>query len=428
MLRSLLGTSVLVALATMASPVAASATTFAPPVLVSSTQAARETSLAMDPQDPRQMFLCDPSGVPDTSDNQSYFHATKDAGQTWSFMRVEGGNTDLRNDAFEGGDCDVAYDAAGTMYSADTWLGSLSVGHSTDGGKTWDGTPLAAEVPVVDRPWLVGGRAGSVHFTYQDVQFGMPSAIWYVHSGDYGKTFSVPVPVTTATLDGAFSWEGNLVVSPDEQDMYLVYNRRQNGVVSTGSAAEIVSVAASHDGGQTWSSHVVANVPASASYLYSSLAMDAKQNLYVVYSSQTATDQPIWLATSTDKGVTWSPPRALSRGASGFSPWVASDPAGHVAVTWYGTPEPNAANGGTAKTKWFFYWARVEGATTSSPVITTGPTTSTPIYTGTSAIPEFENLRLDADGRMHLGMSAYFKPKSGSARWAAYYQEELPSP
>src|SRR3954471_7704827 len=176
-------------LAALALPAAASATTFAPPVLVSSTQAHRETSLALNPKNPSEMFLCDPSGVPNTQYNQSYFHVTRDAGASWNPIRVEGGQTDLRNYAFEGGDCDVAYDAAGTMYSADTWLGSLSVGHSTDGGKTWDGTPIAAAAPIVDRPWLVGGPAGTVHFTYQDLQCCLPSAIWYTHSTDYGKTF-----------------------------------------------------------------------------------------------------------------------------------------------------------------------------------------------------------------------------------------------
>src|SRR5690242_12256237 len=164
--RFLRNAAALGVLFTVLIPAVASATSFAPPVLVSSTQAHRETSLALNPANPSEMFLCDPSGVPATGTNQSYFHATKDGGTTWKYMDVEGGQTDLRNYAFEGGDCDVAYDNAGTMYSADTWLGSLSVGHSTDGGKTWDGTPLAATSPVVDRPWLVGGKAGSVHFTY----------------------------------------------------------------------------------------------------------------------------------------------------------------------------------------------------------------------------------------------------------------------
>ena len=109
------------------------------------------------------MFVCDPSGVPNTSNNQSYFHLSSDGGATWAFEDVEGGSTDPRNYAYEGGDCDVAFDDAGTMYSADTWLGNLSVGHSFDAGATWSGRSLATSTPVVDRPWIVGGVEGTVY-------------------------------------------------------------------------------------------------------------------------------------------------------------------------------------------------------------------------------------------------------------------------
>jgi hypothetical protein len=400
----------------------ASATTWNDPVLVSSTQAHRETSLALSPVDDSR-FVCDPSGVPAVGTNQSYFHVSHDGGASWAPIDVEGGQTDLRNNTYEGGDCDVAYDAAGTMYSADTWLGSLSVGHSTDGGKTWDGTPVAATVPVVDRPWLVGGPPGVVHFTYQALQCCMPSAIWYTHATDYGKTFAPAVPVAQAGLDGAFTWEGNLVVAPNQQDLYLVYNRRQNGLVDVATTAETVWVAASHDAGLTWTSHQVATLTAPASYLYPSLAMDGKGNLHVVYSSPTDVDQPIWLTSSTDKGLTWSAPRALLRGSAGFSPWVEADAAGHVAVAWYGSPDVKAATP-SKTTPWYFYWAKVDGATTSAPAITAGRTTTQPIFTGQSPIPEFEEVRLDRDGLMHLGMSAYFKPKTGNPKWAIYYQTE----
>jgi hypothetical protein len=172
----------------------------------------------------------------------------------------------------------------------------------------------------------------------------------------------------------------------------------------------------------TWTSHLVATLTVSASYLYPSLAMDGAGNLHVVYAAATAADQPIWLTSSTDKGVTWSTPLPLLRGASGFSPWVAADDAGHVAVAWYGSSNPKATT--ATKVDWYFYWARIEGATTATPTITAGKTTATPIYFGASAIPEFEQVRLDRDGRMHLGMSAYRKPKTGSATWAAYYQAE----
>src|SRR5204862_4349932 len=85
--------------------------------LVSDSLAHRETSLAIDPTNTNHLFLCDPSGVPNIPYNQSYFHVSTDGGRHWSYMRVESSLTDTRTYAFEGGDCDVAFDKGGTMYS-----------------------------------------------------------------------------------------------------------------------------------------------------------------------------------------------------------------------------------------------------------------------------------------------------------------------
>ena len=80
----------LAALVTLLVCADASATSFAPPVLVHGTQAHRETSLAINPKNERQMLVCDPSGVPNTTYNQSYFHLTEDGGATWKPIDVEG--------------------------------------------------------------------------------------------------------------------------------------------------------------------------------------------------------------------------------------------------------------------------------------------------------------------------------------------------
>ncbi|MFN2615015.1 MAG: hypothetical protein ABR552_09420, partial [Actinomycetota bacterium] len=130
--------------------------------MVSLDKANRESSLAIDPTNENRQLICSPSGVPATGEGHSYFFRTTDDGATWSELQVETSPTDTRSYAFEGGDCDVAFDRGGTAYTADTWAGDLSVGHSTDGGSTWDGTALAGTSPVVDRPWLVGGAAGVI--------------------------------------------------------------------------------------------------------------------------------------------------------------------------------------------------------------------------------------------------------------------------
>jgi hypothetical protein len=394
------------------------------PVLVTTNQASREASIALSPTNPDLIAMCGPSGVPNTANNQSYFHRSKNGGKTWSYMPVEQVATDTRRYAFEGGDCDVAFDAAGTMYSADTWLADLSIGHSSDGGDTWTGTALAATSPIVDRPWLVGGPAGTIHVTYQDLQCCTPSAMWYTRSTDYGTTFLPAVPITAAGPDGAYTWEGNFVVSPDGQDLYLVYTRRQGPALGSLDATgpETVWVANSHNAGLTWTSRLVATMPNPASYLYPSIGMDKGGNLHVVFASKTDTDRPIWYSFSKDEGETWSAPLAISRGGSGLSPWVAGGNAGEAAIAWYGSPTPMATL--SQPVDWYFYAARVTGAHTGNPTVTSGATTETPIFTGVSTMPEFEMLRLDADGRMHLGMAA-FRKVGASNRFVFYYQREL---
>jgi hypothetical protein len=395
------------------------------PVLVNSDQAHRETSLALSPTDPKLRIACAPSGVPNTTNNQSYFHITRDGGHTWEPMRVEGGATDARNYTFEGGDCDVAFDAGGTMYTADTWLGSLSVGHSTDGGKTWDGSAVAASSPIVDRPWLVGGPKGTINVTYEDLQCCMPAAIWYTRSTDFGKTFSPAVSVATAGPDGAFTWEGNYVVTKDGDNLYLVYSRRQGAALGDldSLGPETLWVAVSHDAGQSWKSNLVASMPNPLSYLYPSIAMDKNDNLHVVFSSKTDKDRPIWYTYSDDKGETWTKPLALTYGDAAFSPWVAvDDRSGDVAVVWYGSPDPKAND--TGKFEWYFYWARIAGAGSAKPKITSGTTTNEPMFVGRSDMPEFENVRIDPKGRMHIGMSAFYVGPDKRTGWAIYYQTE----
>lgn len=379
------------------------------PVLVSRTQAARETSLAISPKNPKHMFVCEPSGVPAVADGSSYFHFSSDGGRKWRPMDVETGQTDTRRAAFEGGDCDVAYDAGGTMYAADTWVGNLSVGSSRNNGETWEGTAISVSAPVVDRPWLVGGPPGTVYLTYHDLQCCTPSAMWFTKSTDYGRTFAPAVPITTANPDGGFTWEGNFVVSSSGRDIYLVYSRRKGGVVN--GFPEQISLAVSNDGGLTWTTRRIAEIPRETSSIYPSLGMDAAGWLHVAWAAPRDGDNPVFYTMSKDKGVRWTAPKALNHGKTGQAPWVAGGRAGEAAIVWLGSPDGKVGT----DSDWYFYWARVTNGR-----VATGTTTRSPMWTGRQEVPEFEMVRLDREGRMHIGMSVY----TTGNRWAVYYQRE----
>ncbi len=402
---------------------AAPAPRWSAPVLISSAKAAREVSLVLSPTDPQFLVACAPSGVPSTGNGQSYFHATRNGGRSWATVDVEPSATDTRKAAFEGGDCDVAFDRGGTLYSADTWLGNLSVGASTDSGKTWSGTALAVTAPVVDRPWLVGGPKGTVYLSYHDVQCCMPSAMWFTKSTDFGKTFLPAVPIPTLGPEGAFIWEGNFVVAPNAKDIYLTYSRRLAPTgVDTGMD---IFLASSRDGGLTWSSTPVASLANATSSIYPSIGLDGGGGLHIVYAAPGEEANPVFWTMSGDRGRSWSTPRSLVSGATGQAPWVVGGARrGEAAVVWLGTPDAEADN----ESDWYFYASRIKPGRGGRPSVNTGRTTSAPLYTGDQIAPEFEMVTLDKQGRMHIGMAVYRQPESGRTGWAIYHQRELTIP
>ena len=420
MRRALLALAAGTVLAVLAQPGGAATTRrlrWDPPVLVSDGRAAREMTLALHPRDDRRLVACTPSGVLTKQSPQSHYYRSDDGGRRWSYLTVET-DGDLRQRTYEGGDCDVAYDAAGTLYAADTWVGNLSVGASRDGGATWTGTPLAGTAPVVDRPWVAGGKAGTVYVTYQALQGQMPTLMWFTKSTDYGRTFSPAVPVTTANQDGTYTWEGNLVAAPNGNDLYLIHTRRVTPAEPVAGLDDSVQLAYSHDGGTTWATRTIASLPErpTPGTLYPVVAMDGGGHLHATWTApRTAKgDVPVWYTTSKDKGVTWSRPVALNTGRHAWAPWVAGGPrAGQAALAWLDTPDdPEDPEGA----RWFFGYATLQGGR-----LTAGPATTTdqPMWTGAQTTPEFENVRYGRDGRLRLGMAVF---REGA--WALYYQRQ----
>ncbi|GEM_PF-5050896 len=434
MLRPLLVAALLVGVAGCATPgTAPAAVAPAPslPALVSavvnvSDKGGGETSIASSPKNPDDLFLCSPSGVPAVQNGESYFFTSHDGGSNWTETKVETDPTDPRQATFEGGDCDVAIDEAGTLYAADISLASVSMGASRDGGKTWYGTPLGGSSPVADRPWLVGGPAGTVYLTYQDVQFGTPTAIWFVKSTDYGKTFSPATSVVTADPQMIYTWEGNFVVSSDGKDLYQVYNKRVSGVVGlpTDDPKQDVFVAISHDGGASWTQQLVSHRPDSASYLYPSIAMDKAGGLHVVFAQRDGDNgQPVWYSFSGDKGKTWSEPTPLAHGV-GYAPWVAATDNGTAVVQWLGSADPKATMSSDSDWSTFVALVRGHGAN-----VTVAPSTAQPLFHGKlGGTPEFNMVRLDSQGRILLGLSAPAAPKSGSTATFVEAFQRLPAP
>jgi hypothetical protein len=242
--------------------------------------------------------------------------------------------------------------------------------------------------------------------------------------------FTPAVQVTGPTADGGFTWTGNLVVSDDGQDLWSVYTRRQGPVTNDleGSGPETVWVARSTDAGLTWTSELVSRRPNPASFLYPSLAQDGGGMLHVVFAQRTQDAHPIFHSLSKDGGQTWSEPAIVRGGVAGYSPWIAGGTAGKAAIQWYGSPDPKADLTDN-ETAWFTYWATVD-ASGDAPVYRSGTTTETPLFIGEQQeTPEFNMVRLDEEGRMHLGLSvAAYDEETEFVYWTAEYQVQVAGP
>ncbi len=389
-----------------------------PTVIARST--GREMSVALDPNDPDRLIACAPTGTGVVGSGYSDLWLSEDAGESWLTLNPEPA-LDTRTFTDEGGDCDVAIGPDGTLWFVDSWLGGLSLGWSANGG-AWTGTALAAPVPIADRPWIQVDSQGVVHLTYQDLQFGMPSAIWYTRTTD-GLVFTPPTSVTTATTDGAFTWTGDFAVSDDGSQLHSVYVRRPDAIPDD-ATPEQVWVASSTDGGSTWENQMISQRDGRASFLYPSLDRDADGGLHVVFSEFRPDDQPTFYTTSGDGGATWSEPVPVLEGVRSGAPWVAAREPGQAMVLFSGTPDVGVPND---ERDWYLYWARVEAASGKVQVATT---TAAPLHHGSqTTFPEFNMIAIDAAGRAHITAVAPWIDDGGSfADWRAYHQLQVAGP
>src|SRR5690348_14394199 len=116
---------------------------------VDSTRPASEPIIRVDPQD--RIFVAAPPGPP----GPSFVWRSEDGGNSFEFVGPGAINVSSSGGAIVlgGGDCDLAFDAASSLYFIDLWLGDSSTAVSHDQGTSWQGQPFGT-VPVQDRPWV----------------------------------------------------------------------------------------------------------------------------------------------------------------------------------------------------------------------------------------------------------------------------------
>jgi hypothetical protein len=333
-----------------------------------------EPAIAVNSKDPRRLITA-------WQVNASVAFS-QDGGQTWKVAE----NTAPKEYRISG-DVSVTYDAAGhaiLCYIAFDKLGTTNywaqgatrngifIRRSLDGGQSWEPQAITIishestpEIPFEDKPWIVADssslRPGNLYIGW--TQFTLAASdLLFSRSTDDGKSWSKPIKLNTVSglpRDDNGALEGfHGAVGPDGT-LYTIWDARDG-----------IMMAVSHDGGATFSKDRLI-IPAGPGYFGitgvarsngfpqigidpgapGSGALNASRSgtLYVAWSDYTNGDVDIFVASSSDRGATWSRPVRVNNdpihnGKDQFFQWMAVDPkSGAVNLVFYDRRRDNLA-------------------------------------------------------------------------------------
>ena len=290
----------------------------------------------------------------------------------------------------------VALEATNNTITGNNDTGIATV-TSSDGGQTWGNQRLVKSdkgtSPVFEFTQFFNDKES---ITADPIHAGTAYVVWDrlkspSHSPDAdlrAAAFRGPTWFSKTT-DGGQTWTNTGVIFDPGQNSQTIGNiilvNRQTGVLydfferfqTTGSRKITprglsVGVVSSSDGGSTWSNPTVISdqqvandfAPNTGALLRTSdgipmAAIDANNgNLYVVWEDARFTGgnfNQVVISKSTDGGTTWSSPALISNANSqpAFTPVVAVNSAGTVAVTYYDFRNPDGSTVGQPTDYWF---------------------------------------------------------------------------
>jgi hypothetical protein len=319
-----------------------------------------EPSIAVNPNNPNQVVaVFQPASVAYSNDGAQTFSLAELPPVTgWR----EGGDVsttfDNKGHAFL---CSLHFDKLG---SASYWAhgagrNGMFVRRSLDGGKTWekDAATLKAfqgnepEIQWEDMPRIFADNqpksrfAGNLYAGWIEWQLDK-SIILFARSMDEGKTFSAPVRISTHAglpRDDNGALVGFLGVVGRDGEIYAIWNdgntitfteSSDSGKTFAASRA-IVEVGPPYFGG-------AGGIPGVARVMgFPQIGVDNRGGLYVAWSDYRNGDVDVFVASSTDRGKSWSKPvrvndDPLHNGCDQFFQFMAVDPmTGAVYVQFY---------------------------------------------------------------------------------------------
>lgn len=289
-----------------------------------------------------------------------------DSGNTFSYMGQPDGlqvGATLGADGvgLGGGDEDLAVSPSGVVYASSLWLGSATQSTSFTGGSTWVSNPYSSDFPIVDRQWIASHGNSELYLTTK--QLGALTdgtvTLFVAKSFDNGVTWPQVSPVTTPEAGVQPGDQGNITVDQNTGTVYTVF---------IGSNGNIVWLARSSDGGQTWILKQVFAAPTGTNLanIFATVAVDSASNVYVVFSSGTN----VFLTASANQGASFTTPVRVNNGTgskTAIGPWITAGGAGHVNIVFWGT---SAGSANDTSAQWQVFNAQSRDATDAVPTIT----------------------------------------------------------
>ncbi len=228
--------------------------------------------------------------------------------------------------------------------------------------------PVSSDLPLVDRQWIAPHGNNELYLTTKQLGADLAGTVtlFVAKSFDSGLTFTQVSPVTTPEAGVQPGDQGNIIVDQNNGNVYTVF---------IDAHGNIVWLARSTDGGVTWILKQVFAAPAGTNLanIFPVVAIDKASNVYVTFSNGTN----VFMAASTDQGGTLTTPVRVNNGAgtkTAIGAWIAGGAAGSVNISWWGT---SASNPNDPTAQWNVYSAQSRNATSAVP--TFSQTTATPV-------------------------------------------------
>jgi hypothetical protein len=267
-----------------------------------------------------------------------------------------------------GGDEDLAVSPSGIVYASSLWLGSATQSTSFNGGTVWVSNPVSSDLPLVDRQWIAAHGNKELYLTTKQLGADLNGTVtlFVAKSFDNGVTFTQVTPVTTPEVGVQPGDQGNILVDQNNGNVYTVF---------IDAHGNIVWLAVSTNGGQTWGLKQVFAAPAGTDLanIFPIVAVDSSSNVYVTFSNGTN----VFMASSTNAGASWTIPVRVNNGAStktAIGAWVSGGGSGGVNIAWWGT---SAADANSTTAQWQVFVAQSRNATAAVPTFT--QTAATPV-------------------------------------------------